>query len=80
MTKIFSHMRRKHTATQTTIFLNSTVLNTVHTNDFFPSDYSKEIWSCFEKGVLTCYLNRTMSEGGRRLGADLSQTDKLYSG
>lgn len=66
------HMRRKHTATEITIFLNSTMLNTVHRNDLFnQTTLSKCGRVLRRKGVLTCYLNGTMREGGRRSGADL---------
>lgn len=48
------------------------MLNTVHRNDLFnQTTLSKCGRVLRRKGVLTCYLNGTMREGGRRSGADL---------
>lgn len=48
------------------------MLNTVNRNDLFnQTTLSKCGRVLRRKGVLTCYLNGTMREGGRRSGADL---------
>jgi len=62
------HKRKKHTATQISIFLNFAVLNTVYT---IYLDYSTQFWSCFEREGSAHLLFKSQKVGGRRLGADL---------